>query len=179
MRFGELGDGGCGLRSRCAHWLRNDMVFTRGAVCGGTHGSRPTAEHFVGQGSCALPGVRCKAESPSHGFAVPAPFRQGGLGTRDADCHSQCAHWPRNDRGFTRGAVCGGTHGSRPTAEHFVGQGPCALPGVRCKAESPSHGCAVPAPFRQGGHGDGGCGLRSRCAHWLRNDSFIFPWRRY
>ena len=25
--------------------------------------------------------MRCKAESPSHGFAVPAPFRQGAKGT--------------------------------------------------------------------------------------------------
>ena len=31
--------------------------------------------------------------------------------------------------------------------------------------ESPSHGFAVPAPFRQGGRGDGGCGLpRARSA---------------
>ena len=29
----------------------------------------------------ALQGVQGRAESPSHGFAVPAPFRQGGLGT--------------------------------------------------------------------------------------------------
>ena len=37
-------------------------------------------------------------ESPSHGFAVPAPFRQGGqLRTREADCHSRCAHRLRND----------------------------------------------------------------------------------
>ena len=149
-----------------------------------------------------------------------SPLGKGAKGTGDADCHSQCAHWPRNDRVFTRGAVCGGTHGSRPTAEHFVGQGPCALPGVRrktgrgnrrsaasggcseaisrkcpdwrprqwpgigwynggqenpapteglqgmrCGEESPSHGFAVPAPFRQGGQGDGGCGLpRARCA---------------
>ena len=42
---------------------------------------------------------------------------------------------PRNGRGFTRGAVGGGTHGSRPTAEHFVGQGPCALPGVQHKTD--------------------------------------------
>ena len=28
-------------------------------------------------------------ESPRHGFAVPAPFRQGGLGTEEADCHNQ------------------------------------------------------------------------------------------
>ena len=28
-------------------------------------------------------------ESPRHGFAVPAPFRQGGRGDGDADCHNQ------------------------------------------------------------------------------------------
>ena len=28
---------------------------------------------------------------------MPAPFRQGGLGDGGADCHSQCAHWLRND----------------------------------------------------------------------------------
>ena len=86
-------------------------------------------------------------ESPSHGFAVTAPFRQGGhrrgmriatgalrprndrsrknlrviprpvrrlvVGIRNTpaqrsrrtDCHSQCSHWLRNDRVFTRGAV--------------------------------------------------------------------------
>ena len=36
----------------------------------------------------------------------------------------------------------------------FVGQGPRVLLGVRGK-EYPSHGFAVPAPFRQGGRGDG------------------------
>ena len=42
-----------------------------------------------------------------------------------------------------------------PPNNRFVGQGPCALPWVR-ENESPSHGFAVPAPFRQGGQGDGG-----------------------
>ena len=38
--------------------------------------------------------VRRKEESPSHGFAVPAPFRQGGEGTGEADCHtSDIGHW--------------------------------------------------------------------------------------
>ena len=41
-----------------------------------------------------------RAESPSHGFAVPAPFRQGGRGNGGTDCHSQCAHWLRNDMVF-------------------------------------------------------------------------------
>ena len=34
-----------------------------------------------------------------------------------------------------------------------------AFHGVRCGEESPSHGFAVPAPFRQGGRKDGGYGL--------------------
>ena len=53
-------------------------------------------------------------ESPSHGFAVPAPFRQGGqLRTREADCHSRCAHRLRNDMFFFmgRGANPGGRTG--------------------------------------------------------------------
>ena len=44
------------------------------------------------------PAVGAGKESPSHGFAVPAPFRQGGQGTGGTDCHSRCAHRLRNDR---------------------------------------------------------------------------------
>ena len=91
------------------------------------------------RGDAPAPEVRRRAESPGHGFAVPAPFRQGGLGTGvriatpvtgaeeirvsfrdqsadwswesviplrkskgDADCHSQCAHWLRNDTFYKR-----------------------------------------------------------------------------
>ena len=56
-------------------------------------------------------------ESPSHGLAVPAPFRQGGQGDGGTDCHSQCAHWLRNDR-FLQGMRCkagGRTEASAPT----------------------------------------------------------------
>ena len=51
------------------------------------------------------------------------------------DCHDQFANWSRNDIAYVRGAVGGGTHGSRPTFYYicFVGQGPCALPGMRGK----------------------------------------------
>ena len=165
----------------------------------------------------------------------------------DADCHSQCAHWPRNDTVFCKecgtkpggrtetsaptevqqagdrkgrpygvvidGAVCGGTHESRPTG-HFCRAGPACPAGSAAQGrragksakrrrwrmqragfeevprladttvagnrlarrwareprpygevargagkESPSHGFAVPALFRQGGREDGGCGL--------------------
>ena len=32
--------------------------------------------------------MRWGEESPSHGFAVPAPFRQGGWGGGGTDCHT-------------------------------------------------------------------------------------------
>ena len=40
-------------------------------------------------------------ESPSHGFAVPAPFRQGGQG--DGGRIATGAERPRNDRGLYMG----------------------------------------------------------------------------
>ena len=54
-----------------------------------------------------------REESPSHGFAVPAPFRQGGREDEGTDCHSQCAHWLRNDRGFCKGCGKAGRCGER------------------------------------------------------------------
>ena len=39
-------------------------------------------------------------ESPSHGFAVPAPLGKRAEEDGGTDCHSQCAHWLRNDRVF-------------------------------------------------------------------------------
>ena len=65
-------------------WWR-DSVRGRGFIyrmCGagdGTHGSRPTIRIFCRAGP-AGPAVGAGKKSPSHGFAVPAPFRQGGQG---------------------------------------------------------------------------------------------------
>ena len=122
----------------------------------------------------------CGEVSPSHGFAVPAPFRQGGLG--DGGCglpRALCAlamTWffargaggslrcvgeglcpsrgrPQGSplrRGYKR---CNRRAGARvaptemlvgaddpvrpgPITQHLVGQGPCALPGVREKSGS-------------------------------------------
>ena len=64
---------------------------TRGAMGGRPQGSPLRKRYKGGQG---------RAESPSHGFVVPAPFRQGDRGDGGTDCHSQCAHWLRNDRVF-------------------------------------------------------------------------------
>ena len=52
-------------------------------------------------------------ESPSHGLAVPAPFRQGGHEDGGTDCHNQCAHWLRNDR-FLQGVQWAGDRKGRP-----------------------------------------------------------------
>ena len=72
----------------------------------------------------------------------------------DTDCHSQCAHWLRND---TVNKRCG--------VRADVGSGPYGEVAKGAVKESPSHGFAVPAPFRQGGRGDGGYGLpRALCA---------------
>ena len=101
---------------------RNDITFARGtvwnrradrgvrpygwgidgAVCGGTHGSRPTLHYFVGQGPCALPGVRGK-NPPVTASPCQPPLGKGaeGTGVRIATG----AVRPRNDIAFARGTV--------------------------------------------------------------------------
>ena len=62
-------------------------------------------------------------ESPSHGFAVPAPFRQGGHGRGVRIATPVNRSLVRNDRVFARecGArLGGGVRAPRPT-ERFVG----------------------------------------------------------
>ena len=59
---------------------------------------------FVGQGPCALPWVRGK-NPPVTASPCQPPLGKGAEGTGDADCHSQCAHWLRNDSFFTGCAV--------------------------------------------------------------------------
>ena len=61
-------------------------------------------------------------------------------------CHSQCAHWLWQS--VPQSLPC--LKGGGPAAGWWRDS---------CGEESPSHGFAVPAPFRQGGRGDGGCGL--------------------
>ena len=64
---------------------------------------------------------------------------------------------PRNDKGFVRGGGWWDTWVPPYNSIFFVGQGPCALPGV--EKESPSHGFTVTAPFRQEGLEGRGGGL--------------------
>ena len=50
---------------------------------------------------------------------------QGGGGTGEADCHSQCAHWLRNDRGFYKGCDTAGRCRHRPLRMDCRGGRPC------------------------------------------------------
>ena len=109
------------------------------------------------RGDDPAPEVRRRAESPSHGFAVPAPFRQGGLGGRIATTSLRTGL--AMTQGFAWGIVCGGTHGSRPTL-FFVGQGPCALPGVRYKVGGRPRGSPLRREYKK-------CGKAGRCRHRL------------
>ena len=71
--------------------------------------------------------MRWGEESLSHGFAVPAPFRQGGRWDGGTDCHtSDIGHW----FAMTHYKKCG------------------ASPGGRTEASAPTEG--FPIEFRRG-----------------------------
>ena len=74
--------------------------------------------------------------------AAPYGCMAGKRGAQGiTDCHSQCAHWLRNDRLFGKGCGEAGRPGGRPLRVHGW--------KVRCT---------------------GDYGLPSQCAHWLGND---------
>ena len=66
-------------------WAREPRPY--GSATRGAMGGRPQGSPLRKR----LQGVRCGEESPSHGFAVPAPFRQGGRGDGGTDCHGRFA----------------------------------------------------------------------------------------
>ena len=71
---------------------RSAVVIGRGDVGIAPYGGG-TEIHLLSGGRGRTPPLRratrgAEEESPSHGFVVPAPFRQGGMGTGDADCEA-------------------------------------------------------------------------------------------
>ena len=94
-----------------------------------------------------LHGVREK-NPPVTALPCQPPLGKGAEGTGDADCHSQCAHWLRNDTLYEMRYESG-----RATARVAPTDG-----NKECDAEeeSPSHGFAVPAPLGKGAGEDGG-----------------------
>ena len=59
---------------------------------------------------------RCgvKRNPPVTASPCQPPLGKGAKGTEEADCHSQCAHWLRNDREFYMGCGRAGRRGRRP-----------------------------------------------------------------
>ena len=176
------------------------------SATGGASAISPPAGDRKGRPYGGLQGVR-KKNPPVTASPCQPPLGKGAMETGDADCHSRCAHWLRNDS-FLQGVSArpgGGVGAPRPTecnrkcggagrcghrplrkitrsavviGRDDVGSGPYGgkteihlLSGGRGRTPPlrrgnkgggrriPSHGFAMPAPFRQGGHGDGGCGL--------------------
>ena len=112
----------------------------------------PTTQHLVGQGPCALPGVR---------YGIGG--RTGASGPTDDK--EICASPVRADVGIgpyenaTRGAMGGRPQGS-PLRKSYKGCG---------EVRNPPVGFAVTAPLPKGGRGDGGygcpcCGAQNFCA---------------
>ena len=145
--------------------------------CAAAHMGAALQGIFVGWGPFALPGSAGKLDS-------------GRCGERTERCRWQRKRSERvaavkilSVRRKAAQKFWAPQQGHRPLRKRIsgcVGEGLCPSRGrpqgsplrMGCKGcgeESPSHGFAVPAPFRQGGRGDGN-GLRSQCAHWLRND---------
>ena len=75
--------GGCSepVSRKCPDWRTRQWPGI-GWHDGGQENPAPT-ERLQGGGG--------KKESLSHGFAVPAPFRQGGRENGGTDCHGRCA----------------------------------------------------------------------------------------
>ena len=105
-------------RAQCAFAMTG--IFTWG--CSG-HGAgdrkdRPYEVVCRGGRPCPPDAVQRRIPPVTASPCQP-PLGKGALGTGDADCHSQCAHWLRNDIVFCKecGTKPGGSSG-RPTPTH-------------------------------------------------------------
>ncbi len=147
--------------------LAMTLVFHGGAVCGGAHGPRPTRAFARIAGGQGRPPPRCCVTKKSVGEGLcPSRGRRNRRSAAGGGCSEpvsrKCPDW-RTRQWPGIGWHDGGQENPAPTK---------ALQGVRCGEESPSHGFAVTAPFRQGGRGDGGTDCHDQCSHWPRNDTF-------
>ena len=118
----------------------------------GPCGHRPLRKRIlrcVGEGLCPSHGrgrtpplrmryKRCGAERNPPVTASPCqpPLGKGAKGPGDADCHSQCAHWLRNDSFFAWSVV----HGRRATAR-VAPTGWCAPYAADAKTGRHRRGC--------------------------------------
>ena len=153
----ECGDSGrCGERTERCRWQRKRSERVAAVKISSVRrkaaqkfwapqqGHRPLRKRYKECDAVRNPPVTASPCQP--------PLGKGAEGTGDADCHDQFANWSRNDMAFYRGCR------ARPVRED---RGVRPYGGVTRDAgkESPSHGFAVPALFRQGAIKDEGCGL--------------------
>ena len=146
--------------NRCAHRLRNDGSRKNLRVI-----PRPVRRLVVGSEPSAASGRGSEvSEWPRSKFPASAVRQRRNFGHRNrvirntpaprtmrTDCHSQCLHWLRNDRGFVGGAVGWADVGIGPYGMRCRGGRLCP-PGaagyIRCVGEGlcPSRGQDNPAP---------------------------------
>ena len=140
---GEWSVGDTDCHSQCAHWLRNDTVNKRCSTS---------------------PGGRTKASAPTEAFK--GCVGEGLCPSRRAGKSAKRRRWRMQRAGFEEvprlaDTTVAGNRLARRWAREPRPYGEVAKGAVK---ESPSHGFAVPAPFRQGGRGDGGTDCHGRCA---------------
>ena len=170
------------MRSRCAHRLRNEMVFTRGAAQdrradrgirpygwlwgrlgtgGGVGAPRPTEcnRKCGGAGRCGERTERCQWQKQRSERVAAVKISSVRRKAAQKFWAPQQGHRPLRKRILW----CVG-EGLCPSRGRPQGS-PLRRATRGAEEESPSHGFAVPAPFRQGGHGDGGGRIATAGVH--------------
>ena len=115
---------------------------------GGARGPAVFVRYVGAVGGGRPRGVREK-NPPVTASSCQPPLGKGAEGTGDADCHSQFANWPRNDRVFARGAVQvrAGGQGRPPLRKcilRCVGEGLCPSRGRGNRRSAAGGGCSEP-----------------------------------
>ena len=102
---------------------RRPASVTRGAVRRRGEGTPPYNSNFCRAGPVCPAGAG--RNPPVTASPCQPPLGKGAEGTGVTDCHSQCAHWLRNDSFFTGGAVQAraGRPGGRPLRMRCKGRG--------------------------------------------------------
>ena len=169
MRFGELGDGGCGLpRALCALAMTGFLQGVRWAAGHMGPALRRGNKGCSGAGRCGERTERCQWQKQRSERVAAVKISSVRRKAAQKFWAPQQGHRPL--RKITRSAVVigRGDVGIAPyggeTEIHPLSGGRGRTPPLRratrgAEEESPSHGEAVTTPLPKGGHGDGGCGL--------------------
>ena len=126
---GAEGTGGTDCHSQCAHWLRNDRAF---------HGVRGKSGRVVREADPYGGVTRSAGERDDVGIVPYGGLQEVRLNSASPISPPAGGVEPRPYGSATRGAMGGRPQGSPLRKRYKGGQG---------RAESPSHGFAVPGPL--------------------------------